>query len=360
MMRMPIRYTFCLLLLLAGGSLAACVNPLPRLQSRLSFDVIAFGSCANQNSRQPIWDAVLAGEPDLFVFLGDNIYGDTQDSAVLRAKYALLGAQEGYQRLRAQTPIIATWDDHDYGANDIGAENPIKVASKQLLLDFFAEPAGSERRLREGGIYTAYLYGPSDRRVQVILLDTRWDRTPLKRVSEAEYSQRQQVYAGPYTAAVGPDAHLLGEDQWQWLKVQLQQPARLRLIGTSIPFLQDGTGWETWANFPEERARLIALITDTGANGVIFLTGDTHRAQFSKLAGAAPYPLWEVNSSGLTENWQWAAPDKNRLGGVYSEDNYGLLRIDWRKADPDVSMEIRNVRNELVMQNTIRLSELQQ
>ena len=69
--------------------------------------------------------------------------------------------------------------------------------------------------------------------------------------------------------------------------------------------------------------------------------------------------MWELNSSGLTENWQWAAPDKNRLGGVYAEDNYGLIHIDWNKPDPDIMLEIRNVQNELIMQNTIRLSELQ-
>ena len=101
------------------------------------------------------------------------------------------------------------------------------------------------------------------------------------------------------------------------------------------------------------------MIATTGAKGILLITGDTHRAQFSKLVGAAPYPLWELNSSGLTENWQWAAPDQNRLGGVYAEDNFGLIRIDWNKPDPDIMLEIRNVQNELVMQNTIRLSELQ-
>ncbi|MET0658010.1 MAG: hypothetical protein ABW110_07620 [Steroidobacteraceae bacterium] len=46
---------------------------------------IAFGSCAKQDKEQPIWDAVLASKPDLFIFLGDNIYGDTTDMQVMRA-----------------------------------------------------------------------------------------------------------------------------------------------------------------------------------------------------------------------------------------------------------------------------------
>lgn len=93
--------------------------------------------------------------------------------------------------------------------------------------------------------------------------------------------------------------------------------------------------------------------------GAIFLTGDTHRARFSKRSDIGRYPLWEVNSSGLTETVDWPAPDASRLGAPYTEDNFGLIRIDWAEADPEITMEIRAVDNDLVLQNTIRLSELQ-
>ncbi len=321
--------------------------------------LITFGSCANQSKPQPIWDAINASRPDLFIFLGDNIYGDTEDMALLRARYAQLGQQPGYQRLLTQSSVIATWDDHDYGANDAGRDYPKKVESKQIFLDFFGEPAQSERRLRAGGIYTAYRYGPEGQQVQVILLDTRWARTPLTRVSDEEYAARRRERIGPYTATADPAAQLLSEEQWQWLEAQLREPAQLRLIATSIPFLQEGTGWENWSNFPAEQQRLVTLLHTTVASGVLFLTGDTHRAQFSKRTNLGLYPLWEVNSSGLTENVDWPAPDRSRLGGVYTEDNYGLLRIDWSEADPEITMEIRAVDNDLVLQNTIRLSELQ-
>src|SRR5262245_27222992 len=76
---------------------------------------IAFGSCASQEKPQPIWDAVVAARPDLFLFLGDNIYGDTDNAEVLKAKYAQLAAVPGYQKLLQTCPVLATWDDHDYG-----------------------------------------------------------------------------------------------------------------------------------------------------------------------------------------------------------------------------------------------------
>ena len=63
---------------------------------------IAFGSCLGQDGVQPIWQQVLAAKPDAFVFLGDNVYADTADPVELRAAYAKLGAQPGYQTLQEE------------------------------------------------------------------------------------------------------------------------------------------------------------------------------------------------------------------------------------------------------------------
>ena len=81
---------------------------------------IAFGSCADQEQPQPILREVVSRDPELFIYLGDNVYGDTEDIDELRAEYEKLGAIEGYQVLLAATDVIATWDDHDYGINDGG------------------------------------------------------------------------------------------------------------------------------------------------------------------------------------------------------------------------------------------------
>ena len=90
---------------------------------------IGFGACAKQDQPQPIWEAVVAARPERFVMIGDNIYGDTRDMAVLKAKWDLLGNQPGYQKLKATCPVIATWDDHDFGENDAGVEYPHKKES---------------------------------------------------------------------------------------------------------------------------------------------------------------------------------------------------------------------------------------
>ncbi len=140
---------------------------------------IALGSCARQNQPQPIWDTIVGAQPGLFLFLGDNIYGDSKDMNVLRERYALLAAKPGLQKLRDTCPILATWDDHDYGADHAGVEYPMQVESQKVFLDFFKEPTDSPRRQREG-VYDAKLFGPVGQRVQIIVLDTRYFRGPLK------------------------------------------------------------------------------------------------------------------------------------------------------------------------------------
>jgi len=139
---------------------------------------IAFGSCLGQDLPQPIWKPVLAAKPDIFVFLGDNVYSDTDDEKRLRAAYAKLAAQPGFQQLRKATTILATWDDHDYGTNDSGGDFPAKAMSEQVFLDFFGVPKDSPRRQRDG-VYHAETFGPPGKRVQIILLDTRYNRSPL-------------------------------------------------------------------------------------------------------------------------------------------------------------------------------------
>ena len=272
------------------------------------------------------------------MFLGDNIYGDTRDMAVLRAKYAQFAAQPGFARLRATTPVVAIWDDHDFGENDAGGDYPMKDETRRMFLDFWDEPAGSPRRDRDG-VYASYVFGPPGRRVQVILPDLRYNRTPLLKLdlggADYETWARARLAAGlpvpgPYARNPDQKATMLGERQWQWLERQLEVPADVRLIGSSLQVLADFTGWEAWVNFPRDHQRLIDLIRRKNANGVVFLSGDIHYAELSKLDVNVPYTLWDLTSSGLTEEWPVPTPNANRVSEVLPEANFGFIDIDWQ------------------------------
>ena len=162
--------------------------------SQKNISKIAFGSCSNQNNPLLIFDVVVKHQPDLFVFLGDNIYGDTDNMKTLQAKYDRLAAKATFQNLKKNVPIIATWDDHDYGQNDSGRHYPKKEESKELFLKFFDEPADSERRKHEG-IYTSNMYENKGKKVQIILLDNRTFRDDYKKYNGEVKDDKRYFYS---------------------------------------------------------------------------------------------------------------------------------------------------------------------
>ncbi|ASM49633.1 alkaline phosphatase D [Pseudoalteromonas espejiana DSM 9414] len=320
---------------------------------------ILFGSCGHQDKDIPIFNTINKEQGDLFIFLGDNIYGDTNDMAVLANKYQKLGAKPGFKALKEQTPIIAMWDDHDFGQNDIGKDYPHKEQSRQIMLDFWDEPANSERRTRADGIYTSYMYGEGKQTVHVIMPDLRWNRDALNPVSELEYyTKRKLNNQGPYSPTEVKGASMLGEAQWQWLEQELKKPAAIKLIASSLQLLPDFTGWESWANFPDDRNRLFSLIKKHKVNGVVIISGDTHWGEISKYQQNLDYPLIEMTSSGLTEKWKDVSPNKHRVGDYTHNVNYGDLSIDWQQADPAISLKLKGIDGKVIMQSAFSLSSI--
>jgi alkaline phosphatase D len=329
---------------------------------------IAFGSCAKQDKPMPIWDAVNELQPQLFLFLGDNIYADTEDMAVMQAKYQQLADHAGLQQLRKTCTLLGTWDDHDFGVNDGGREYPRKRESQQLFLDFFGVPKSDPRRTQEG-VYSAQVLGPVGKRVQIILLDSRYFRSPLK--TGFTPGEPGDGYRGKYAPETDPQATMLGEPQWKWLEAQLKVPAEIRILGTSVQLLADEHGSEMWGNFPLERQRLLTLIKSTRAQGLIVLSGDRHLAEIARLPADHPlgvgYPLYDITSTSLN------APSGNftkagvrfaneinsyRVGLTYFDVNFGSVLIDWDQPDPVIRAQVRDEKGGVVLQQRLKLSDL--
>lgn len=329
-----------LLFWLSSSQGSAQQGKLPPVKSIMSIDElptrIAFGSCSNQNKPQPVLKAVLAQRPDLFIYLGDNIYGDTKDMSVLAAKYAQLGAKQEFQALRANVPVLSVWDDHDYGWNDAGKEYEFKEESKQIFMDFWQVPQDSPRR-KHPGIYGSHRISHGDKTLQIILLDTRTFRDPLKRNNRTNNPEKR--FKNDYQ----PDASektLLGETQWRWLAGVLKEPADLRIVCSSIQFGHEYNGWESWTNLPNEQQRMVDLIRQTGAEGVLFISGDVHWGEISRREFPGLYPLYDVTASGITEDWHNVEPNRFRIGEAFRSNHFGMLDIDWSGEGPVVTMSI--------------------
>lgn len=300
---------------------------------------IAFGSCADQSLPMPIWDGVAAVEPDLFVFLGDNVYGDVSGPELteLKAAYAAARATPGYGSLLDTTPIMATWDDHDYGANDAGGDFPYRQDAQTMFLDFFEVPDNDPRRDRPG-VYDSRIFGPAGQRVQLIVLDTRTFRSPLRESAALGAPGRERYDPDP-----NPDKTMLGPAQWAFLAESLRQPADFRIIASSIQVLADGHGFERWGNLPTERARLFQLIDETDAGGLVFISGDRHVAAIYEGRTPAGERILEVTSSSLNRPWRNAPGEAGpaRLGPIFTQDNFGLITIDWDHRTAELSVRDR-------------------
>lgn len=324
---------------------------------------VLFGSCANQDKPLPIFDAMSARKPELLVLLGDNVYCDLERGRevtpdVIREKYAALAALPAWQKLRASCPLVATWDDHDYGLNDAGVEWPHKAESQRAFHDFLGTPADSPLRKQEG-VYSSHRFGPEGSRVQVILLDLRYFRTALKYGSPAKIAP-YGVIRKPYVPQTDEGATMLGAAQWAWLEEQLRQPAEVRLIGTSVQCLADDHPFEKWANMPAERSKFLRLLRDTKANGVILLSGDRHVGELSLDTTAISYPLYDLTASGLNQaNDAWRAPEVNRrrVACLPYGQHFGEVDFAWG-ADPAVTLSLRDIAGELVLKQTVPVSLL--
>jgi alkaline phosphatase D len=318
---------------------------------------IAFGSCGDQDWPQPVLSLAADKNPDAFIFFGDNIYGDTDNMDTLNNKYVRWMAQPDFKKLESSTKIFATWDDHDFGRNDAGVHYPYKKEAKELFLKHFKEPAESERRKHDGIYKTEYIKA-GDKIIQILLLDVRTFRNDLLLYDTlAKLPRKYYFYKPDYKPHTSPDSTLLGAEQWKWLETELSKPAELRLICSGSQFSIEYNGYEAWANFPHEQKRMLELIKKTKANGVLFLTGDVHYAEISKLKEDGLYPIYDITASGITSTWDFAAQNDNRIEGPIMDNHFGLLTIEWQK-DPVIRMEIIDKFNNSRIEYTIKRSEI--
>ena len=117
-------------------------------------------------------------------------------------------------------------------------------------------------------------------------------------------------------------------------------------------------GWESWTNVPHERQRMIDLIRKTKANGVLFLSGDVHWGEISKLEVAGGYPLYDVTSSGITQTWDVIEPNGNRIGEAVPQNNIGLVEIQAAGDSTLLILSLYDAAGKAVVKHKVGLAEL--
>lgn len=289
---------------------------------------IAFGSCNHSHLPQPMWSVIDSHQPDLFIWTGDVVYADTTSATEMKRKYQQQLSTPAYKDFRQKYPIVGVWDDHDYGVNNGGKSYPLKAESQQMFLDFLDEADDSRRRQQEG-IYTSHNYGSGDRKVKVILLDTRYHR------DRAGFGR----------------ADMLGQEQWLWLESEMKNSsAAVNIIVSGVSVLSTQMPYaEEWNDFKWARKRLFNLIEKHQLPGVLFFTGDRHfSSHLSEKVNGRTYH--EFMSSGLTHYM-----NRKRVSQIfkyyYGEDysyfglNFSLMDFHWDRTPVQLTFRVFDQEN---------------
>ena len=270
---------------------------------------IGLGSCLDQDYPQPIWQSIKKEDLNYFIFLGDNVYGDTRYGSLRKMKSAYDKQKKVLPDFLNDISIFSIWDDHDFGINDGGADYRFKRRAQELYLDFWEITKDDDRSNREG-IYFSKNEIFFDKKFKFIFLDTRFFRSKLKGKKSN------------YIENIEPDATILGNAQWTWLENELKSDFDFLFIFSSIQIIAKDHRFEKWSNFPIERAKLFELLEKFNDKTILF-SGDRHRAGIYRKNG-----IIEVTSSSMNKpGSSFSETDSYLIGKTYPQENYGVLEI---------------------------------
>lgn len=232
--------------------------------------------------------------------------------------------------LRAM-PQIATWDDHDYGPNDIGKNYILKNESREVFSKYFCNPSAGENGQ---GIYTMISWGDAD----IFLTDDRWWRSAER--------MKDSVNGKP-----NPEKTFLGNQQMDWLKNSLLfSNATFKIIAVGTQVLNPVSPFDTWWDYPAEYYELMDFLKENKINGVLFLTGDRHHSEIIKVDRPGTYPLFDITVSPLTSHgYPFSEKEKNnpyRVIGFDLKQNYGRFSFSGKMNDRKLTVEFLGLKGE--------------
>ena len=240
-------------------------------------------------------------------------------------------------------PHFATWDDHDYGPNDIGKNYILKETSRTVFNSYFCNPSAGENGQ---GIYTMTSWGDAD----IFLTDNRWWRSA-------------DLLPDSVNGKPNPEKKMLGDQQMEWLKNSLlYSTATFKIIVVGSQVLNPVSPFDKWRDFPSEYQELMDFLTEQKINGVLFLTGDRHHSEIIKVERPGTYPLYDITVSPLTSGTHvFGAAEKNnpyRVFGLDQHQNYGRFSFSGPRGSRKLMVEFLGVKGDKLGEWAITENEL--
>ena len=303
---------------------------------------VGFGGGAGYTpAHERMWDTIRSHSPLAFLLLGDNVYIDLPKLPNMqRYCYYRRQSRPEFRRFVGATAIYAIWDDHDFGANDCvpGPDMdapPWKRAVWRVFRNNWNNPAYGGGEVQPG-CWFDFTIGDVD----FFMTDGRYYRSDPR----------------------GEHPSMLGPVQRAWLL------DRLKASKATFKVLVSGTPWaygtkpgslDTWEGFRAEREAILAFIQQNRIGGIILLSADRHRSDVWRLARDVGYPLYEFESSRLTNMHRHRAMKNPKcLFSYNAKQSFGLLTFDTTKPDPEIACRFISIDDEVVHTVTLTKSQL--
>jgi len=297
---------------------------------------VALGSCTYINepefdrpgkgygSGYPIFESINLKNPDIMIWGGDNIYlreADWDSKTGILHRYTHSRSIKEMQPLLAKTQNFAIWDDHDFGPNDSDRSFYNKNLTLEAFKDFWANKNYGMNPAQNEGNYSTFNWGDA----QFFLLDNRFFKSPNARKT------------GERT--------ILGDNQFEWLIDALtysSAPFKIIYIGGQV--ITTAARFENYATYPEEKERLLKEIFDNKIKGVLFLSGDRHFSELSKLERNGTYPVydWTVSplTSGIADSYKEDKNTNKVEGSLFAVNNFGLISFSGNNENRQMKLSL--------------------
>lgn len=278
---------------------------------------------------------------DAMLWLGDNAYLREVDfnswTGILR-RWTHTRSLPELQPFLAAMPHYAIWDDHDYGPNDSDRGWFNKAMTRAGFQLFWPNPGRGIPELG-GSIATEFSY--SD--VEVFMLDDRWFRAPDTRKTGAR----------PY----------FGDAQLQWfIDALASSRATFKIVAVGGQVLNPAALFENYSTYPDERQRFLDLIAQEKIPGVLFLSGDRHHTELTRLDRPGSYPLYDLTVSPLSAGVSKPAANENNTGRVdgtlVNARNFAALEFRGPREDRVLTIRVLDENGHELWNRAIRASEL--
>lgn len=313
---------------------------------------VALGSCAYVN--EPLYDrpgqpyggeyeiftAIGRQKPDVMLWLGDNVYlreVDWNTTTGIQKRYTHTRSLPELQPLLASTHNYALWDDHDYGPNDADRSFWNKHATLDAFKLFWANPSYGVDGV--SGMTTRFEWAD----VEFFLLDNRWFRSPNKRTTG--------------------EREMLGEKQLQWLVDALASSrATFKIVAVGGQVLNPAKIYENYSTYPVEREELLRLLRAENIPGVVFVDGDRHITELSKMEREGTYPLYDLTVSPLTSGpGRNAATEGNTIvlpETIVEKRNFAVLEFAGTRSERTMKITVYDSKGAEQWSKTIAANDL--